>query len=104
MYTEGVNEMKNLAVIHGAKLLKALGNAKRLEIVYYLADRELKVGELEKLVGLSQSALSQHLAVLRAEKIVKTRREAQNIFYSLGSENAMKVMDLLNNLYNRVYK
>ena len=59
--------MKNLAVSAGAKMLKAMGNEKRLEILYNLSEQELNVGELEKIVGLSQSALSQHLAVLRAE-------------------------------------
>ena len=76
--------MKNIAVISGARLLRALGNEKRLAIVCYLMDGELKVHELEELIGLSQSALSQHLAALRSEKVVKTRREAQNIFYSLN--------------------
>ena len=75
--------MKNLAIMPGSKLLKAMGNARRLEILYYLMQGEMNVSELEKVVGLSQSALSQHLAVLRAENVVKTRRVAQTIFYSI---------------------
>ena len=55
--------MKNLAITQGAAMLKALGNQKRLEILYHLSGKELNVGELEKMVDLSQSALSQHLAV-----------------------------------------
>lgn len=96
--------MKNLAVAMGSKMLKAMGNAKRLEILYNLLDQELKVGDLEKLVGLSQSALSQHLAILRAENIVKTRREAQTIFYSIKSEKVVKLLNVLNNLFNKHYK
>ncbi len=96
--------MDNLAISFGSKLLKALGNAKRLEILYHLQHKELKVGELENMVGLSQSALSQHLAVLRAENIVKTRREAQTIFYSIKSEKVTKILNLLDNMYNKPYK
>ncbi len=96
--------MKNLAVTSGAKLLKALANKKRLEILYHLRGQELKVGEMERLVNLSQSALSQHLAVLRKENIVKTRREAQTIFYSIQSEKALKLLSLLDSLYNQPYR
>ena len=85
-------------------MLKAMGNEKRLEILYNLSEQELNVGELEKIVGLSQSALSQHLAVLRAENIVKTRRVAQTIFYSIRSDKVLKVLQLLDGLYNRPYK
>lgn len=91
--------MKNLAIEAGAKLLKAMGNEKRLEILFNLSEKELNVGELEKIVGLSQSALSQHLAVLRADSLVKTRRVAQTIYYSLKSERAAKVLELLNSMY-----
>lgn len=78
-----------------AKLLKAMGNEKRLEILYYLYDGESCVGDLEKKVKLSQSALSQHLAVLREAGIVKTRRNAQTIFYSLKCNKAINILDLL---------
>lgn len=73
-------------------LLKALGNERRLEITYYLLSGERAVGELEELVGLSQSALSQHLARLRRDGMVKTRRDAQKIYYTLADE---RVSDLL---------
>ena len=96
--------MDNLANSFGAQLLKAMGNAKRLEILYHLLGKELKVGELEQLVGLSQSALSQHLAVLRTEDLVKTRRKAQTIFYSIKSEKVIKILNLLDILYNKPYK
>ena len=66
-----------------AGLLKALANEQRLMILCHLSDRELSVGELNELVPLSQSALSQHLAVLRESGVVRTSREAQSIRYSL---------------------
>lgn len=95
--------MKNLAIMNGSRLLKALGNEKRLEILYHLVGRELNVGEMEKLVGLSQSALSQHLAILRGENIVKTRRMAQTIFYSIKSDRVLKILTLLDSIYNKPY-
>ncbi|MBR2034006.1 MAG: winged helix-turn-helix transcriptional regulator [Alphaproteobacteria bacterium] len=80
-----------------ANLLKALGNNRRLEILYQLYDKECNVGELEKKVKLSQSALSQHLAVLRKEEIVKTRRVAQTIYYSIKDSRTKAILDLLKN-------
>ena len=91
--------MKNSALQSGARLMKAMGNEKRLEILFNLAQKELNVGELEKIVGLSQSALSQHLAVLRAENLVATRREAQTIYYSLHGDKVTKVLDILSRIY-----
>ena len=64
----------------------------------------MNVGELEKVVGLSQSALSQHLAILRAEDLVRTRREAQTIYYSIKSDKAAAVLTLLDKLFNQRYK
>lgn len=66
-----------------SSLLKALANEKRLLIVCILSKGEKNVGDLEEVVGLSQSALSQHLARLRRDGIVETRREAQTIYYSI---------------------
>lgn len=96
--------MRNLAITSGARLLKALGNEKRMEILYHLLGKELNVGEMEKIVGLSQSALSQHLAILRAEEVVKTRREAQTIYYSIKSDRVIKILTLLDKMFNKPYK
>lgn len=95
--------MKNMAIENGARLFRALGNLKRLEILFFLLGKELNVGELEKLVGISQSALSQHLAILRAENIVKTRREAQTIYYSIRSDKVIKLLRFMDKLYNQPY-
>lgn len=78
-----------------ASLLKALSNPLRLQILCHLADGEQSVGGLQRRVGLSQSALSQHLAVLRRKGIVATRREAQSIYYSLNSKETVAIMNTL---------
>ena len=82
-----------------AQLLKALANENRLMILCLLAERDFSVGELLVRLDLSQSALSQHLAVLRAEKLVTTRREAQIIHYSLTPGPAFKVIHTLHSIY-----
>jgi ArsR family transcriptional regulator len=82
-----------------AKLLRALGNERRLMILCQLTDGERSVGELMPLVGLSQSALSQHLAVLREEAVVATRREGQTIWYRIADPAAMKVVATLAEIF-----
>ena len=80
-------------------LLTAMANAKRLMVLCNLLDRELSVGELETRVSLSQSALSQHLAKLRALKLVSARREGVSIYYSLASSEVRQVLSTLYGLY-----
>ncbi len=82
-----------------ARLLRALGNARRLEILCQLVHGERSVSEINAAVALSQSALSQHLAVLRTDGIVKTRRQAQTIYYRIASEPAQRVMQTLYGIY-----
>ena len=84
-----------------AKLLTALANERRLAMLCELLDGERSVGELVESVGLSQSALSQHLAKLRAARIVATRRDAQTVYYRLASEAAGSVMATLAAIYCR---
>ena len=78
-----------------ADLLRTLGNEKRLMILCQLGGGELPVGALLAPLGLSQSALSQHLAVLREAGVVTTRREAQTIYYSIADPAAVKVIETL---------
>ena len=82
-----------------AKLLRALANERRLMILCQLTEGERSVGELQPLVGLSQSALSQHLAVLRDEGVVATRRDAQTIWYRINDPAAMKVVATLAEIF-----
>jgi DNA-binding transcriptional ArsR family regulator len=82
-----------------AQLLKTVGNPHRLMILCTLADTEMSVGELNDNIDISQSPLSQHLAVLRRTGLVQTRREAQTIFYSLNGNEVQKLMDCLYDIY-----
>jgi len=81
--------------LRAAKLLKAMSNPARLVILCQLADSERSVGELERAVGLSQSGISQHLAVLRREGVVASRRVRQTVLYSLASREVVAVMGTL---------
>lgn len=80
-------------------LLKAMSNEHRLLILCQLVGGEKSVGELVRLVGLSQSALSQHLARLRRDGVVRTRRDAQTIYYSVASAEALAVLERLYEIY-----
>ncbi|MBI4184281.1 MAG: winged helix-turn-helix transcriptional regulator [Proteobacteria bacterium] len=80
-------------------LLKAMSNEHRLLVLCQLHHGERSVGELERLIGLSQSALSQHLARLRRDGLVKTRRSAQTIYYSLNGAEATAVISALAGIY-----
>ncbi|WP_185822368.1 MULTISPECIES: ArsR/SmtB family transcription factor [unclassified Xanthomonas] len=82
-----------------ARLLKALGNEKRLLLLCLLVDHEHSVGELNTRLDLSQSALSQHLAVLREDGLVQTRRDGQTIYYSLVPGPAQRILDTLHGIY-----
>lgn len=83
-----------------ASLLKALSNESRLLVLCHLAaSGELTVGELVERIGLSQSALSQHLAKLRDERLVATRKDAQSVFYRVCDPRAEQVLALLHDLF-----
>ena len=96
--TPALDQMKDHAS-DAAQLLKALGNEQRLLILCNLLERPMSVGELNQRVELSQSALSQHLALLREAGLVETRRDAQSIHYSLPSGPVTRVMALLQDIY-----
>lgn len=75
-----------------ARLLSAMGNPHRLVVLRELSEGERSVGELRRAVGLRPSALSQHLARLKADGLVRTRRAATRIFYSLAGDEAASVL------------
>ncbi|GGG22349.1 MULTISPECIES: ArsR/SmtB family transcription factor [Rhizobium] len=82
--------MRNLSfdVTEAANLLSALSNPRRFQILVFVSEGEREVNAIADWLGLSQSAVSQHLRRLREVKAVQTRREAQQILYSLGSAGA----------------
>ncbi|MCK5284944.1 MAG: winged helix-turn-helix transcriptional regulator [Alphaproteobacteria bacterium] len=92
-------DIKNIENIEQTvNLLKALSNKKRLIIICALKEGEKSVSTLEKIVKISQSALSQHLARLRRDGLVNTRRDAQTIYYSLNNATTEKMLQCLCNL------
>lgn len=82
-----------------ANLLKSMGNPARLMVLCQLTEGEKSVGELERAVPMSQSALSQHLALLRMRNLVKTRRSGQSIYYSLSGIEASSILATLYGLF-----
>jgi DNA-binding transcriptional ArsR family regulator len=85
--------------VAASNLLKALANEQRLMILCNLSGTEMSVSELNELLPLSQSALSQHLAVLREAGIVQTRRDGQTVHYSLADGPAAQVVETLHRIY-----
>jgi ArsR family transcriptional regulator, virulence genes transcriptional regulator len=97
-------DFRRLAELHdmasnACKLLKAMSNEWRLMILCQLSEGEKTVGELQSLLGVGQSAVSQHLAILRRENIVESRKQAQSIIYSLSGDEAIKVMATLHDVF-----
>ena len=84
-----------------ARHLSMLANPSRLLILCRLAEGEASVGALQEVVGLSQSALSQHLAKLRESAVVATRRDAQTIYYRIDNAQTQKVMGALYDIFCR---
>ncbi|MEW5864816.1 MAG: metalloregulator ArsR/SmtB family transcription factor [Pseudomonadota bacterium] len=85
--------------LRASGLLKAMANPVRLLVLCQLAEGEKSVGELERVVDVSQSALSQHLALLRQRGIVKFRREGQTLYYSLAGPEAPTLLAALYAVY-----
>lgn len=83
------------AASRACALLKVLGNPDRLLLLCQLTQGEYCVSELESVLGIQQPTLSQQLAVLREEELVATRREGKQIYYSLASEAATAVLQVL---------
>ena len=85
--------------LRASGLLKAMANPVRLMVLCQLAEGEKSVGELERVVKVSQSALSQHLAVLRARGVVRFRRDGQTLYYSLDGPEAPALLAALYEVY-----
>ncbi len=101
MEFEGEFDLKQMsdAADKASALMRTLGHKGRLMVLCHLASGEKSVGELSDSLGIPQSPLSQHLARMRKEGLVKTRREAQTIFYSLQADDASKFIEFLYGLY-----
>jgi ArsR family transcriptional regulator len=101
-----VRELKAMQANAGdaAQLLRALSNEARLLVLCRLGQGEMAVGELNAAVGLSQSALSQHLAKLRADGLVVTRREGQTIFYRIADARVNALIAALHEIFCKQVK
>jgi DNA-binding transcriptional ArsR family regulator len=88
-------EVRSDDVSRAARVLKAMANERRLSILMHLGKGELCVHELEKLIDLGQSPISQHLAVLRAAGLVTTRRRAQTVYYAVAREHLSTALNAL---------
>jgi DNA-binding transcriptional ArsR family regulator len=102
MTTEATALRDDLAekAAEAARLLRLLANENRLLVLCHLAgEGEMSVGALAEAVGLSQPALSQHLALLREDGLVATRREAQAVFYRLAEPKVARLLAVLRELY-----
>jgi ArsR family transcriptional regulator, virulence genes transcriptional regulator len=96
---KGIGKLERKAA-EAAGLLQLLANENRLLILCRLAVAgEMSVGDLADAVDLSQSALSQHLAKMREDGLVATRREAQTVFYRIADPNAARLLALLKSIY-----
>lgn len=87
------------AAAQASELMRTLGHKDRLMILCHLISGEKSVGELAGLLEIPQSPLSQHLARMRKENLVTTRREAQSIYYSIASNEASRMVELMHELY-----
>lgn len=88
-------EQMHRSAEQACKLMKVLSNPDRLMILCQLSKGELKVGEIEEMLGIEQPTLSQQLTVLRDEELVSTRREGKNIYYQVTSPRALAVIGTL---------
>jgi DNA-binding transcriptional ArsR family regulator len=82
-----------------AGMMAALSHEARLRVLCDLVAGERMAGELVQRSGLSQSALSQHLAKLREEGLVTTRRDGQSIFYRIANPDAARILGVLHDIY-----
>jgi ArsR family transcriptional regulator, virulence genes transcriptional regulator len=92
-------DVMEAAADRASDLLKALANRHRLLIICQLIDGERSVGDLAEFLGLRDSTVSQHLALLRKDGLVAARRDAQTIYYSIASEAAREILTTLYQVY-----
>ena len=87
------------AAAQASELMKTLGHKDRLMVLCHLVEGEKSVGELTQLLEIPQSRLSQHLARMRQESMVKTRREAQTIYYSIDSPKVEQIIEVVHDIF-----
>jgi DNA-binding transcriptional ArsR family regulator len=98
-FTKPLPEAMAAKADEAAHMLRLLANPHRLQVLCLLVDGELSVGAIQQQVALSQSALSQHLARLREQGLVETRREGTSIFYRIADPAVLQIMQVLAAIY-----
>ena len=91
--------MENAILEQKSAFLSVMANEQRLRVLDILTRGEMPVGALADMIGLSQSALSQHLSKLRSAHMVRTRRDAQTVYYTVNSENVRRMLALLEDIF-----
>lgn len=94
IYHEMFEQRKSIA-----NVLKVIAHETRLMVICLLAKNEMSVNEINSQIGVSQSVLSQHLAVLRKNHLVTTRRDSQTIYYQLADDDLIKIINALKNTF-----
>jgi len=82
-----------------AKALKSMSHPLRLKILCVLGEQEVSVQDIVELVGTSQSNISQHLAILRAKGVLRTRRDANRVYYRIGDSRTLKLISLMRDVF-----
>lgn len=95
----GELEKMRVAAVGASTMMKTLGHSGRLMVLCHLAEGEKSVGELVDILDIPQSSLSQHLARMRAEDLVETRRQAQTVFYRLKEGDVRRIIEMLYKIY-----
>src|SRR5579872_3417518 len=96
--------MHNLLRVYKASVFQALGHPTRIAIVEVLRDGELSAGVIQERLGIEQANVSQHLAVLRSRQIVSTRKEGNQVFYSLRNPVLVEVLDIMRRYFQNHLK
>lgn len=82
-----------------SRSLKAMSHPLRLKILCVLGDKEVSVQDIVENVGTSQSNISQHLAILRDKEILKSRKDANRVYYKVGDERTLKLIEMMQNVF-----
>lgn len=82
-----------------ARAMKAIGHPLRLKILCVLGDEEVSVQDIVEAVGTSQSNISQHLAILREKRVLKTRKEANRVYYRIGDQRVLQLIGMMREVF-----
>jgi DNA-binding transcriptional ArsR family regulator len=82
-----------------SRALKAMAHPLRLKILCVLGDEEMSVQDIVECVGTSQSNVSQHLAILREKSVLRTRKDANRVYYRVGDERTLTLIGMMREVF-----